>query len=171
MRALVCLWTDSQQWTEFFSNLLLPVSKSAATLSERKKKIQKNNKTNPPQKSQTQQGLRLSELESTRKFRQTHQRMLDSYNNQACSLKNIQPRPQDQRSTFKVTVRWKARPNKITKTKSISFKNFWKLPLKISASRPLIEDNDRKLSGSAMTPIKIQFFFTDTFICQSYSSD
>lgn len=53
MRALVCLWTDSQQWTEFFSNLLLPVSKSAATLSERNKIIQKNQqnqlKKNPTQ--------------------------------------------------------------------------------------------------------------------------
>lgn len=130
VRALVCLWTDSQQWTGFFSHLLIRVSNSATTLSERNKIIQKNQQNQPTKNQQqqqnlTQQGLRLSELESTRKFRQIHQRMLDSYKNQACSsLKNIQPRPEGQRSTFKVMVPWKARPNKITKTKSISFKNF-----------------------------------------------
>lgn len=53
MRALVCLWTDSQQWTEFFSNLLLPVSKSAATLSERKKNQKKQQNQPPPKKPNT----------------------------------------------------------------------------------------------------------------------
>lgn len=55
VRALVCLWTDSQQWTGFFSNLLIRVSNSATTLSERNKIIQKNQQNQPTKNQQQQQ--------------------------------------------------------------------------------------------------------------------